>query len=112
MTTDTVQAHLGRMIDLLEDPKRWTQGKYARNKRGREVESKSRAAACFCSVGACFRVEKDMQVRLDTHLLIGEVAGSMMGDGSGVIALNDNTDHPTVMEMLLTAYEHAKGAGV
>lgn len=49
----------GPVGKLLSDPKRWTKGCFARNRKGKEVEPERRkAAVCFCVLGAV-RAEYD-----------------------------------------------------
>lgn len=47
---------LKRARALIEDPKHWTQGAYARNKSGKPVDADSPAAERFCALGALDRV--------------------------------------------------------
>ncbi len=45
----------------IEAPERWTQGEYARNKRGGCVDENSPSAACWCIVGAIGSVSMEQQ---------------------------------------------------
>lgn len=41
-----------KIYELLDSPEKWTQGDYARTKRGRSTDATSRSAVCWCLVGA------------------------------------------------------------
>lgn len=43
------------MRELLTDPKKWTQGKYARTSEGYQVVPNSSTAVCFCLAGAALK---------------------------------------------------------
>ena len=45
-----------RAWKLLEDPKRWTRGVFARDEAGKKVQSTDESAVCFCVMGAISRV--------------------------------------------------------
>jgi hypothetical protein len=42
---------------LIEQPKAWTQGEYARDKKGNRVPLTSRQATCWCAMGATGRAQ-------------------------------------------------------
>jgi hypothetical protein len=42
---------------LIEQPKAWTQGKFARGKKGNPVSASSRKATCWCAQGAIMRAQ-------------------------------------------------------
>ena len=53
---------LTMMRDLLEKPEGWTQGAYARDKNGKQVDEFSRnEATCFCIMGAAANVARKLQ---------------------------------------------------
>lgn len=45
--------------ELIADPKRWTQGWFARNASGHQVASCADDAACWCFFGAVYRTYRD-----------------------------------------------------
>lgn len=48
---------------LLDDPKHWTQKRYAANKRGEEANPVGPEAVCWCSLGALAKVTRSSIVR-------------------------------------------------
>ena len=49
---------LRKARELISDPKRWTQGEYAKDANGLKVGPNSARAVCFCSLGAIAKVKK------------------------------------------------------
>lgn len=43
--------------DLLSDPKRWTQGAFARHESGAPIGPRERGASCWCLRGAVIKVD-------------------------------------------------------
>lgn len=85
---------LERVYALLEDPKRWTQGKYARNAAEEETNIDDDDAVCWCLDGAVMRC----------GLRNPEAWGAL---GVNLIAFNDNHTHPEVLALLKSAIERA-----
>mgnify|MGYP006052886053 CR=1 FL=1 len=79
---------------LIEDPKHWTRGTYARADDGREVHYSSGKATSWCTIGACrklypFEERHALYDKLRLHI----------PDGS-IINWNDTSDHDTVLAKL------------
>lgn len=108
--TDTAQAHIERMITMVENPAHWIQNTFAEDASGFSVPPGHSGACRWCQLGASSRVEHDVCVRDRADGLVNAVAISMGYPGS--VQLNDFADHATVMEMLYIALEHANGAEV
>lgn len=54
-TLSTIEI-LTRAKALIQDPKNWTQGEYARSAEGIPIGERHPRATCFCSMGAIRRV--------------------------------------------------------
>lgn len=51
---------------LINNPKHWTQGEFARDKTGQSVYPDDENATCWCSLGAIDKVEPDYMSK-DAH---------------------------------------------
>lgn len=78
---------------LIERPEAWTQGVWARNAAGAEVEESSSDAVCWCSVGAIFRVAP--RQNYDVIRALAALTGGM-----SPIAFNDTHTHAEVLAAL------------
>lgn len=89
------------VAELLADPKRWTKGANARDKRGVEVNTHSPNAVCWCSSGATKRIYSDNLafVRFRLRTAIGNLSAS------SILEFNDNpkTTHKQVMAVVKKA---------
>jgi hypothetical protein len=87
--------------DLIADPKAWTQRTYARDAHGRVVDECSDEACAWCLSGALFKVTDGGRgvSRLGAIAHLNECAETI-GVTAGFVALNDATDHPTVLRTL------------
>lgn len=56
------------VYELLEDPNRWTQHEFARNKDGESCLTNSEEAVCFCLSGACKKIARKIS-RHSTFLM-------------------------------------------
>lgn len=52
----TPQEALLKAAALIEQPGRWTQGSYAKDRNGFPVSHTSKEAICFCMMGAVYKV--------------------------------------------------------
>lgn len=115
-----------KAADMIGDQKDWTQGTYARNKKGLPVPYSDAKSVCFCASGAIAKVSgvrdpsgeyspavvewQDRVSRLNRRL---EEYGFQpyLGQGSKIAQFNDdpNTTHDQVLQLLLeTAEEFVK----
>ncbi len=81
--------------DLISDPKNWTQAAFARDEKGNIVNTQSPLATCWCVQGACMKVLPDCHERIKVCSRLYK-ASRRMGHES-LSALNDSTNHKTVM---------------
>ena len=94
---------------VIADPKHWTQGWYAHNADGFDVESCNPEAVCWCSVGAIDKVVHEEGVsdtRFKATLYLAEMAGEF--GCSSIPDLNDHSSHETVMKAWDRAIKLAK----
>jgi hypothetical protein len=63
-------------LELISDPKRWTKGAWARDKRGFGVGSCTEEAVCWCSDGAVNKVinGKNLPLELEVERALGQAA--------------------------------------
>lgn len=97
MLTDEVREALQAARDLIADPEHWTQGTLARDERGWTASTDSPKAVMFCARGAIYRVSPGLSV-----IVACDVALKPAIEGVGyerLTALNDSTDHATVLAM-------------
>lgn len=85
----------------IQDPKRWTQGAFARDKENEKVSSHNPTAVCWCSLGALNRIEDSGEYRQAVRLLC-KAAGMEVAD------FNDSATHEEVIAMWDKAIELAK----
>lgn len=94
-----------RMWFLLRDPKRWTQGVFARDAKGSWVSYASDRAVCWCERGALGKIE-------GRHLT-GPTAMALMATvptmRKSVVRFNDSRDtsHNDILAHLCRAYDYA-----
>jgi hypothetical protein len=80
---------------LISDPKHWTQGTFAKDAYGREVDPEDDQAICFCAIGAihaaaggmnedCGRAIWDLRIRTPER---------------SVSEFNDHRSHAEVLEL-------------
>lgn len=98
MGSKTVLETLEAARKLIEKPKSWTRGEYARDCNGDPVDFTSSTAACWCSSGALHVVGGDPLAR---RLLYETVGGSL-------VYFNDNHTHAEVLAAFDAAIEKAK----
>lgn len=101
---------------LIADPKRWTQSFYARDKDGNHCSWCDEKATCWCATGARNRVISqklvDFPLRMRVVAFMDAAAVKLGGVNSvffsSAVALNDLTDHATVMKMFDLAIEESR----
>lgn len=81
---------------LLTDPEHWTQGTFARDRRGYPVSAASENAVCWCTYGALTKATPGGELRSTevfraAHAVI-DLTVREMGFGS-VVQLNDSYGH-------------------
>lgn len=106
-----VQIHILAARTLIADPADWTQGVWARDAAGRDVDSTSPKAVCWCAEGAeMFVLDPIEPTPMDKR---GKFAFEYLNEaalklGYRNLALpNDTTNHATVMLMYDMALEAA-----
>ena len=88
-----------KLIELLSDKKRWTQGANARDANEFEVAPSSKLATCWCLAGAiskCTRNTGDFDSLV--HLLNCEVSAKT--NFHSIITFNDHSTHDQVLNLL------------
>lgn len=95
---------------LISDPERWTQGVYARDRKGRSVLGWDESAACWCALGAVTSIKYHPNHPLNIDYFIGIAIARLNAAAQdknyfGCAALNDGSDHTTVMDMFDRAIE-------
>jgi len=53
----SVKTNLIKAKKLISDPKKWTQGWYAKNNHGQYTWPAHEDAVCFCSIGAVIKID-------------------------------------------------------
>lgn len=77
---------------LLEDPKHWTQGAYARLETGQTCLSYDPAATCWCTIGAIRKCYP--------HKQLSNVLETLGNHVQSIPQWNDTSDHATVLAKL------------
>jgi hypothetical protein len=100
---------------LIQDPAHWTQGSFARDEHGHDVDALAPTAQCFCAYGAIVKVTNKDTLR---HNPAGPFLRSAAAALCGVphpADLNDGvnhapglTPHQAVLKMFDLAIEEAK----
>jgi hypothetical protein len=102
----SVKTNLIKAKKLISDPKKWTQGWYAKNNHGQYTWPAHEDAVCFCSIGAVIKIDGRPPyanaVEREAKLL--DAAARKLNFGS-YIELNETSDHRTVMKMFDLAIE-------
>ncbi len=92
---------LERVYALIEDPKRWTTGVFARNADGEETAPLDESASCWCLYGAAGKSG------LRSSQFFAAVKKDNMDYRSDLSEFNDNRDHAEVLDLLRKAIERA-----
>ena len=88
--------------DLISDPKRWTQGAYARDAHGRQTYWGDPAAVCWCASGAISKATKLTPAQSAMNRDLVDQAQAELDsaiDHYGVFTFNDSRTHKEVLEM-------------
>ncbi len=95
---------------LLSDPAKWTKQHSARDKLGNPVPSLSPSATCWCVLGACSVVAKDIPVGWLAADLLKVFA---MDEHADIAQNNDAEDmtHQHLLEWMDAAIAKAEGEG-
>lgn len=82
---------LERAADLIEPEGAWTQGWFARDKEGEEVNITSPRAVCFCALGAIGRIAGDFGSFTWRVREFAEAAAGLAATATqvGLVAFND-----------------------
>ena len=94
---------------VIADPRRWTQGWYAKDAEGQPVGSRKSYAVCWCSVGALDKVAYEENT-YKTFFAATEYLGVVADEFgcSSIPDLNDHSSHETVMKAWDRAIKLAK----
>ena len=85
---------------LLTPKKRWTQAASARNTRGRSVEPVSKAAACWCLMGAIERVTAGPGSQNNTEGMCLMAIRDATPNLRSIVQYNDQSTHAQVLALL------------
>ena len=89
---------------LLSDPTKWTQGVFARNSDGDEVDPDDSTAVCWCATGAVRKIAGD-----DVDHILDRLKNSIPSRFVATIPfVNDGPGYDAVMEMYDIAIAAAK----
>lgn len=94
-----LKTDLQQVRDLLADPKRWTQGSYARDADGNPLSYRHPDAVCLCLDGAVIEIAGDTEgaryTEMQAHL-------EAQNDGNNYANFNDaeDTTHADVLAFL------------
>lgn len=97
---------------LISNPESWTQGAFARDKRGRNVECLSYEACCWCAIGSVLRISDS--VACDSHEALSflNIAAAVLVDYAAerrsAAQFNDLHNHQEVLNLFDTAIDMAK----
>ncbi len=87
-----------KVKELLADPARWTQGWFARDVYGSEVDIHEQDAVCWCLIGAIYKCYEDPR---DRKIAEDKVAPFAKNQGATSIqSFNDSATHAEVMKLL------------
>lgn len=113
---------LRELRKLLEDPRRWTKGTFARNIEGFEVSASNPDAVCWCLEGAIAKIVGDEIAASDEGSIfytplfnvIAACLSTAEIEGSGIAGFNDaeDTTHQDVLNLLDGALEYVESADI
>lgn len=99
--------------EIIADPKRWTQGWYAKDCDGVMTDSMNADAVCWCSMGALTKAAHAIDNReakyLATRVLADVIDQKFVA--YSVLDYNDHHSHEEVLQMFDKAIELAKSKG-
>jgi hypothetical protein len=90
-------AIIRRAREIISDPKRWTQGTYARDKDGAAIHPYDDSATCWCALGALARAA----IELNAQPGDGSAATDRLINCSQrfVGSVNDHDGHAAVLSL-------------
>lgn len=106
-----IETTLSRAYALIEDPKRWCQGTYARDREGVDCDDDSEMACSWCVEGAILRVGT-LGVWFDAQDFLEGVSARWLGFGVLPHDINDDLGHLPTLCLLKTAIAEAREQGV
>lgn len=103
---------LEKARELISDESRWTQGEYARDNRGHDVDFNDSSACKFCALGAVLAAagaedDCDSVTAHADHLLAEAVGGRFIND---VACFNDSHSHAEILAVFDRAIAAARTA--
>jgi hypothetical protein len=90
--------------DAIADPEKWTQGAFARSKKGRSLAANSAKSHAFCSVGALWAAasaltRNEPQCRRLMFRACEELMGVQESPAFALMCFNDANDHAAVLAL-------------
>lgn len=104
MADKSVREILTQALDLLRDPKRWTQGAYARDANGGKVGALNPNAVCWCENGALIKCGGGDRFGGG---LTAQLIDLFRSESAGPVHTNDDKGHAAVMQQLSRLIEKA-----
>lgn len=95
--------------ELIADPKRWTQGVYARDADGCFVSATSPSSASWCSVGAVLCAAVSPETLSEGGKAIAFL-DSLATNKYGILGFNDTHTHAEVLEVFSKAIAAAEAS--
>lgn len=99
--TRTIKQTLEIALTIVENPKQWTRGAYARQKNGDPINPIGNKACCWCALGALIKADGDQDNYLKALYALNDA--SMQYRGISPNKLNDLGSHAEVIEMFKRA---------
>lgn len=106
---ETVSQILKDARALIEDPKRWTQGAFARTATLLPIGPIQPKATCWCALGAITKVSKErtalghrMSIAIECAIV------ELPDDFNSIDSFNDNTTHDKVLTLFDRAIARAE----
>lgn len=107
--TQKISEVLKAARELITDPKRWTQGAFARTIKDGRVSPEHEFAVCFCSFGALYKVQPGEWTKASESVPAHEFINRFCVATHHVdlAHFNDNRTHKEVLELFDKAIEEA-----
>lgn len=93
--------------ELISDPKRWTQGAFARNASGCKTGILHADATCWCTAGALLKVSEGFKDEVGQANDFLDVAACQISS-LGLVGVNDELGHSAVLRMFDAAIASAE----
>jgi hypothetical protein len=95
---------------LIDTPSKWTTGAWAKNAAGTHVMPENPGSVCFCTTGAMFRIEHDLNLHdVTLNKAVEYVKGAM--NTRHIPDFNDSHTHAEVMAAWENAISTAESKG-